>query len=124
MVGYILKKLRKEKRKTQDDIALMLNIKRQTYSSYERNKSLPDINTLSILADYFNVSTDYLLCRTEIRNYDEFIGLQDDEQKLLNIYRKLSADLKAEIRGELHGILKTIQQVDQSVALTNEPKSN
>lgn len=42
----------------------------------------------------------------------------------LHIYRKLSADLKAEIRGELHGILKTTQQVDQSVALTNEQKSN
>ena len=117
MVGYILKKLRKEKRKTQDDIALMLNIKRQTYSSYERNKSLPDINTLSKLADYFNVSTDYLLDRTQTKNYDEYVnlligtyntqGLQDDEQQLLNAYRKLSSDLKAEIRGEIKGIMRT-----------------
>ena len=120
MVGDILKSLREEKRITQDDIASMLNIKRQTYSAYERNKSLPDINILSKLADYFNVSTDYLLGRTQTKNYDEYVnllistyntqGLQNDEQQLLNTYRKLSSDLKAEIRGEIKGILRTTQE--------------
>lgn len=133
MVGDILKVLREEKRITQDDIALLLNIKRQTYSSYERNKSLPDVNTLSKLADYFNVSTDYLLGRTEVKNYEDFKGLiintnknqilLDDELNLLNSYRKLSAEYKAEIRGEIKGILRTTQ-VEQAATNSNETLPN
>ncbi|EGD46265.1 helix-turn-helix domain protein [Ruminiclostridium papyrosolvens DSM 2782] len=128
MVGDILKTIREEKKITQDQIAQLLNIKRQTYSSYERNKSLPDINILSKLADYFNVSTDYLLGRSDIMNYDEYKdllisttkieGLSDDEKQLLNSYRKLSFEFKAEIRGEIKGILRTSQ--DQSSSSGSE----
>lgn len=60
-----LVKARKLANKTQEDVALFLNIKRQTYSAYERGISKPDPDTLSALADYFNVSVDYLLGRTD-----------------------------------------------------------
>ncbi len=130
MVGDILKTIREEKKITQDQIAQLLNIKRQTYSSYERNKSLPDINILSKLADYFNVSTDYLLGRSDIKNYDEYKdllisttkieGLSDDEKQLLNSYRKLSFEFKAEIRGEIKGILRTSQDQSSSQSESNK----
>jgi len=125
MVGDILKSIREENNFTQDDIASILNIKRQTYSSYERNKSLPDINTLSKLADYYNISTDYLLGRTNVRNYIEYNDLimtnkelAKDEQQLLDLYRKLSITLKAELRGEIKGILRNTKQ-EQSSCLDN-----
>jgi transcriptional regulator with XRE-family HTH domain len=113
--------IREENNLTQDDLASILNIKRQTYSSYERNKSLPDINALSKLADYYNTSTDYLLGRTNI-NCNIFcaddIILAEDKKQLLDLYRKLSITLKAEIRGELKGILRFSQE-EQSATSDN-----
>lgn len=59
MLGLRLKKVRKEKKITQEEISNFLGVKRQTYSAYERGVSVPDSLTLKKLADYFGVSTDY-----------------------------------------------------------------
>lgn len=67
-VGDILKSLREEHSLTQDKLAEMLNIKRQTYSAWERNISNPDINTIIFLSQFYNVSTDYILGKTKIKN--------------------------------------------------------
>lgn len=55
--------LRKEKKLTQSDLAEVLGISRQAYSNYEAGKRQPDNETLLKLAEYFNVSVDYLLGR-------------------------------------------------------------
>lgn len=59
-----LKLLRKQRKKTQDDVAHSLNLKRTTYSGYENHVSFPDIETLVAISKYYNVSLDSLL------NYD------------------------------------------------------
>lgn len=69
MLGDRLREVRELRKFTQNDVANFLNIKRQTYSSYERNKSLPDANTLGLLATYFSVTTDYLLNRQGLEQY-------------------------------------------------------
>ena len=66
MLGNRLQELRTSKKMTQDDMANLLNIKRQTYSAYERGISFPDINSVSYMADFFNVSVDYILGKTDI----------------------------------------------------------
>lgn len=53
--------LRKKRKITQDEVADFLQVKRQTYSAYERGVSVPDAYTLQKLADYFGVTTDFLL---------------------------------------------------------------
>lgn len=58
-----LVELRKEKKYSQSDIARMLGISRQAYSNYELGNREPDYNTLVKLAEFFNVSVDYLLGR-------------------------------------------------------------
>lgn len=68
MLGERLKKLRKERGLLQKDIAKMLNISASAYGYYEQNKRDPDTKTLQLLADFYNVSVDYLLGRTDIRN--------------------------------------------------------
>jgi transcriptional regulator with XRE-family HTH domain len=60
-VGAILKQLRVENGLKQEDLAKMLNVKRQTYSAWERDVSSPDIETISFLADFYKVNTAYLL---------------------------------------------------------------
>ena len=56
-----LKALRKEKGKTQQNIADLLKVRRSTYGEYERGKILPPMDKMKVLADYFDVSVDYLI---------------------------------------------------------------
>lgn len=60
-----LKFLRESKNLTQQRLAIELNINQNTLSRYENMKRQADYNTLILIADYFNVSVDYLLERTD-----------------------------------------------------------
>ena len=71
LLGDRLKKLRGEKGISQLELAKVLNISNVMLSRYEKNKRSPDYETLSKLADYYEVSTDYLLGRTDIHNHKE-----------------------------------------------------
>ncbi|MFC0905859.1 helix-turn-helix domain-containing protein [Clostridium sp. MT-14] len=64
-VSINLKKLRIEKGLTQEELSKNLNINRATYAHYETGRREPDIETLRLLAKYFNVSVDYLLDTTD-----------------------------------------------------------
>ena len=59
--GNIIKKLRLDKKMTQEQLAEVLSISPQAISRWETNIALPDISLLPILANYFDVTTDYLL---------------------------------------------------------------
>ena len=63
MIG--LKNIRKKRNLNQQKVAMDLNISREALSYYENGKRSPDVDTLLALSNYFNVSIDYLLCRTE-----------------------------------------------------------
>lgn len=65
--GRLLAKLRKEKGVLQKEVATYLNMTVATVSNYEKGVHLPDLNTLSMLADFFDVSTDFLLQRTDYK---------------------------------------------------------
>lgn len=62
-----LKYLRKDLNLTQEDLAEKLSISRSTVAGYETERKEPDYTMLEKLADFFNVSVDYLLGRTAIR---------------------------------------------------------
>jgi len=63
-----LKQLREEKELMQKEIASFLNISTSAYGFYEQDKRTPTPDVLSKLADYFDVSVDYLLGKTNTRN--------------------------------------------------------
>jgi transcriptional regulator with XRE-family HTH domain len=67
-LGKRLKELREEKGLLQKDVAKYLKITTSAYGYYEQGKRDPDTETLQKLADFFNVSVDYLLGRTDIKN--------------------------------------------------------
>lgn len=69
--GERLKELRTEKELSLKDLSQEIGIGVATLSNYERNERKPDFDTLINLSRYFNVTTDYLLCTTEIRNVFE-----------------------------------------------------
>ena len=62
-----LRDLREDNDITQNQIALMLNIKQNTYSQYENGKREVPLNILWKLADFYDVSIDYLVGREKER---------------------------------------------------------
>lgn len=59
-----IKSLRKEEGKTQDDISKLLKVRRTTYGEYERGRIMPPMDKIRVLADYYNVTVDYLIGNT------------------------------------------------------------
>lgn len=57
--------LRKGKKKTQQNLADLLKVRRSTYGEYERGKILPPMDKMKVLADYFGVTVDYLIIGNE-----------------------------------------------------------
>lgn len=52
-------------------MAQLLNVRRSTYGEYERGKIVPPIDKIKILADYFDISVDYLMGNTNIKTHRE-----------------------------------------------------
>lgn len=87
--GENLRTLIEERGMTQKELAFQLNIAPSTLGSYVQNTREPDFTTLKLFADYFHVSTDYLL-----DHYTERTGSQQ-ENELLRIFRALSPEQRA-----------------------------
>lgn len=59
--GENLKRLRKERNLSQEQLSEMLNVSRQAISKWESNKTYPDIENLMLLRNIFNTTLDDLL---------------------------------------------------------------
>ena len=66
-LGEILQELRKDNGLSQQDLGKILHVTPGTISNYENNVSLPGVERLVEMADYFQVSTDYLIGRCSSR---------------------------------------------------------
>lgn len=66
-----LKELRQERGMKQREMAEICGLKLRGYQCYEYASSCPDLDGLVFLADYFGVSTDYLLGRTDCREMNK-----------------------------------------------------
>lgn len=61
MLGENIKRLRKQKGISQEELAIRLHVVRQTVSKWERDLSVPDAELLQRMADIFEVGTDAIL---------------------------------------------------------------
>lgn len=68
MFSERLKKLRKEKNLLQSDLAVIFNVAQPTVGGWESGARAPGYDTLLAIANYFDVSIDYLLGRSDNRN--------------------------------------------------------
>lgn len=85
-LGEILKELLEQHDMTQKQLAQELAVTPSALGNYIRNVREPDYHTLIKIADYFHVTTDFLL------NHSANGGLTHDEELLLHTFRKLSED--------------------------------
>lgn len=97
LVGERLISLRKEKKLTQKQLSDLLIINYRTYGSYERNEIDANDDVKIQLANFYNVSLDYLLGLTDIpkplkSNDYNFIrvpaSLSPDKMKIINLFIK------------------------------------
>ncbi|MCR6116612.1 helix-turn-helix transcriptional regulator [Salipaludibacillus agaradhaerens] len=77
-----LVQLRKRKKKTQQDIADIIGVTRPAYTAYEKGNRTPDYDIIKKLADYFDVTTDYLLGRSD---HPELTA--EDDEKSFDYYK-------------------------------------
>lgn len=89
--GERLKRLREDRKLSQQQLADRLNINRSTYARYELGQTQPDYETLQRLADFYEVSVDYLFGR---ENNNNLPGLTPkDEKDIAKRMEKIKKDL-------------------------------
>ena len=71
-IGENLKRLRREKDLTQEELAAHLGVSFQAISKWERGESYPDITILPALSNYFKISIDELVGMEEIKRAEEY----------------------------------------------------
>ncbi len=104
-----IKELRDEKNISQLELAKKLNLTQQSISLYEKGDREPSIDVLKSIANFFNVSLDYLLGKSDVRNVNDDIekfrfayhketeGMTDEEIKdALRFYKEMKNKIKRE----------------------------
>lgn len=99
-----LKELRKTKGINQQKLALLLNMTQANISRYELGSSQPDFETLIQLADYFEVSVDYLIGRTDYNLPPQKHNALEDA--FLEKYRKLDRFDQRKLEGYLDCLIE------------------
>ena len=94
-----LKSLRLEAGLTQKEIAEQLGISQQGYAYWERGTKKPTQDRLTLLSNYFDVSVDYLLGKSDSRYSDE--QLDGMEVFFRNQTQDMTEEERAEFRKEL-----------------------
>lgn len=82
--GDKLKILRKQMGLTQQEVADEINTSRSCISNYESGNRQPDNETIKVLADFFDVSVDYLFGRSEIKTLIKSNSKMDEIQNFLS----------------------------------------
>ena len=105
MIGQTIRDLRKLKKMSQSELAKVVGVSQTTVTAWETGKAEPSSSAISSLADYFNVTTDYLLGRPEKKDDDnvDYVALD----KALDNARSFDGEpMDDHDRENLRGILK------------------
>ncbi len=92
-----LEQIRKEQNKTQAEVAKALGITYQAYAHYEKGRHAPSPEQLITLANFFNVTVDYLIGRDDITPEERNAGASETkkisitpiEEQMLDIFRDI-----------------------------------
>lgn len=84
-ISQVIKRLRKEKNITQEELAKVLNVTYQSVSRWENDLAYPDVELIPLIASYFNVTTDVLFGTDETSveyKIQEYLKLIQEQQKI------------------------------------------
>ncbi len=116
--GQILKELRVKKGLKQSELANILGITQQAYQRYEYGTSEPNADGFEFLADFYGVTTDYLLGRVPAETETLTASENALEQRLLEQYYKLPEKYRKKF---LEGVIQAVElQKQQEAAEQNK----
>jgi len=104
MKGNRIKLLREEHKLKQEDLAKILSISTSAVGMYERDEREPNDDLTIKLAEYFGVSTDFLLGKSDVRNPDEI------DDKLNVAFSSGYNGLNETNKNIINGIISTLQK--------------
>lgn len=116
MIGIRLKNLREEINLTQKKLSELLELTPGAVGLYEQGRRTPDCDTLCKLANFYNVSVDYILCRTNKRNFERKASFYPEEIELLEKIRLLKKSLTPEQRNAF------ISLIEEMLSILDEKK--
>lgn len=114
-VGQILRELRKSRQMTQQDISKLILTDRSNVANYEKGRRLPPINTVIVIAQFFNVSLDYLIMGKRNKTNNFFTDKEDETYQALMAENTLLMDGELKLQEmlnhrdqEIHSLKKYI----------------
>jgi transcriptional regulator with XRE-family HTH domain len=99
-----LKELREQQRLNQEGLALKINVSQSTISAYEIGERTPDLETLIAIAKFFNISLDYLVGLSNVKQMIQSSDLSEDELDHLHTYRQLSDMDREKVKAYIDGL--------------------
>ncbi len=91
--GERLYELRKSKNISQEELAELLDVSRQSISKWENDKAYPEMTRLLFMSDYFGVSLDYLMRGTECDETAQDTTANYNAKSLLMIWNSFVSNL-------------------------------
>jgi len=118
--GKKLKCLREKRGMKQAELGNFLNYGSTAISNYEKGRNEPSMSDLCKLADFFDVSVDFMIGREERKSETDemFKTLDTDELRFLDIYKSLDRDNKAMLRKFAVFLKSDIKQATSKADLT------
>ena len=104
--GETLKRLRQRNNISQDELAKKLNVKQYVISSWEIERSEPNIEQIKFLSTYFNVPTDYLLGKDVI--------MVNDEKEFEIVTNHFKQDINDDVINEVIKLLEELNEKDKN----------
>lgn len=122
MIGSKLKELRNKHKYTISQLCELLDFNPNTYAKYERDERDVSTETLSRLASFYNVSTDYLLSREskEQTALDELVGqfnMDLLEKKIVENYFALPKKMRGDLMAFLEKSVKEVTEESKNIYL-------
>ncbi len=100
----------KANNKTQTELCEHLGIRRQAFSDWKSERSLSYYKLLPQIAEFLDVSVDYLLGRSDFKRKPKFEELSEEERILLFRFRILRPKEQQRILGEVRVLRKQLEE--------------
>ena len=92
-LGERLYELRNKKNLSQEELAEVLDVSRQSISKWENDKAYPEMTRLLFMSDYFDVSLDYLMRGIEKEDNDEIVLEKYKKKNILLVWNNFLSNL-------------------------------
>ena len=103
-----IRELRHERKVTQLQLSIELNVTQETISAYEHGRHMPSLEALMKMSDFFNASMDYIMGLSDVRNVRSDANHTPQElaqkEKLMHYYNILNMKNKSRLVSYAEGL--------------------